>query len=276
MLNIDDLLIELKESTESKAYHPYLLKYLDKPNIDFDKVLLLWGMFNELDIPKQERNTYILATLLVQSALDTHELVTNTHDNKNSKSGRLLKDRQLTVLAGDYYSGLYYQLLANSNNIELISVLSNAIKDINEHKIMLYQKTIINEVELIRSTQVIESSLIGKVADYLNMPFWKEIASALLLLKRLHSEKLSYLKNGESIVVAAFDSIDARNVDQHTIPEGKSNRIHTAIDQHILQAHRCVEHTIRKFAPQNKWVNERIHRILEVTAAHTNTFVEEG
>lgn len=276
MLNIDDLLIELKESTESKAYHPYLLKYLDKPNIDFDKVLLLWGMFDELDIPIQERNTYILATLLVQSALDTHELVTNTHDNEKSNSGRLLKDRQLTVLAGDYYSGLYYQLLANSNNIELISVLSNAIKDINEHKIMLYQKTIMNEVEVIRSTQVIESSLIGKVADYLNMPFWKEISGALLLLKRLHSEKLSYLKNGESIVIAAFDSIAARNIDRHTFHEGESNRIQVVIDQHILQAHRSVEHIILKFAPRNKWVNERIHRILEVTAAHTNTFVEEG
>ncbi|MBA9027813.1 heptaprenyl diphosphate synthase component 1 [Peribacillus huizhouensis] len=276
MLNIDDLLIELKESTESTAYHPYLLKYLDKPNIDFDKILLLWGMFNELEIQKQERNTYILATLLVQSALDTHELVTNTNENDNSKNGRMLKDRQLTVLAGDYYSGLYYQLLANSNNIQLISIISNAIKEINEHKIMLYQKTITNEAELMRSIQVIESSLIGKVADYLNMPFWKEISGALLLLKRLHSEKLNYLESGESIVVRAIQSIDTHNNPLPTNPGGESKRIVDIIDQHILQVHQSVERTVQLFSSLNKSVNDRIHHILEETAAHTNTFVEEG
>ena len=41
---------EIKQLIETKAYHPYLQKYMEKPMVDEDKLLLLWGLFNELDI----------------------------------------------------------------------------------------------------------------------------------------------------------------------------------------------------------------------------------
>ena len=110
---------ELKQVIETKAYHPYLQKHIEKPVVDEDKLLLLWGLFNELDISNDERNHYILSTMLVQIALDTHEKVSNT--NVTLEKSDLLKSRQLTVLAGDFYSGLYYQVLSEVGNIKIDS-----------------------------------------------------------------------------------------------------------------------------------------------------------
>ena len=79
MLNEINNIRELKHLIETKAYHPYLQKYTEKPVVDEDKLLLLWGLFNELEISSDERNHYMLSTMLVQIALDTHEKVSNTN-----------------------------------------------------------------------------------------------------------------------------------------------------------------------------------------------------
>lgn len=44
--------------------------------------------------------------------------------------------------------------------------------------------------------KAIEVSLIHKLADYYNEPAWIDISEDLLLLKRLHAEKLELSENG--------------------------------------------------------------------------------
>src|SRR5690625_8001095 len=92
-------------------------------------------IMNNTPLSNKQKRHWIVATMLVQVALDTHELVpvTSSADASEFKTSA----RQLTVLAGDYFSGLYYLLLAETEDIKLVQILSCAIKTINAYKMLL-------------------------------------------------------------------------------------------------------------------------------------------
>lgn len=275
MLNITALLTELKELIETKANHPYLRMFLAKPNIDEDKLLLLMGLFSELEITETDRKKYILSTMLVQMALDAHELVTNT--DGYDEEGSHLKNRQLTVLAGDYYSGLYYQLLAEVENIPLIRVLASSIKDINEHKILLYQKSFHEISGLLNCLKTIESSLIRKVADSFKKPGWREISADILLLNRLHFEKKCYFESGQSIIFEILKKITfPKREKSASLSNDQISLVLDKLDQCIALTQNSLKATAEKIAPQNGILSKRIAAILEYTAVSANSFVEEG
>ncbi|MEK3797562.1 heptaprenyl diphosphate synthase component 1 [Peribacillus sp. FSL H8-0477] len=272
MLNINNTVIELKKSIKSKAYHPYLQKILDEPKIDEDKLLLLAGLFNELEKSSEEIHTDMLATMMVQVALDTHELVTIS--SKEIESGDELKNRQLNVLAGDYFSGLYYQLLAESGNVVLIKILSSGIKEINEHKISLYQKSFTDEDKLVSGIKIIESSLIQKLAEYFAKPEWMELAGAVLLVNRLHLEKMQYKAGGQSLV---FDALAEINFPQQKeLTRIELNYLSTKMDKCIMDAQHMTKKAAVKLSSQNDFVQQWINTILDETAIKANSFVEEG
>ncbi|MFS0764770.1 MULTISPECIES: heptaprenyl diphosphate synthase component 1 [Peribacillus] len=276
MLNITDDIRQLKRLIETKAQHPYLLKYIQKPSLDEDKLILLWGLFNDLDVLSEKRNQYIISTMLVQIALDTHEIVSNS--GEGTELPEVLKNRQLQVLAGDYYSGLYYQVLASVGNVDMIRILSSAIKKINDNKIILYQQGSINDVPtLLMTIKAIEASLIHKLADYYNEPAWIEIAEDLLLLKRLHAEKNSYMESGQSIV---FDVLREMPLDDSiggevTISE-KEEQVRTQFDKCLRDTRQSVQCSMRKLAKLDDELLERVKAILEQTESIANSYVKEG
>ncbi|CAH0345548.1 heptaprenyl diphosphate synthase component 1 [Bacillus sp. CECT 9360] len=275
LLNIDTLLTELKELIETKANHPYLLMFLEKPSIDDDKLLLLMGLFNELEFTDAERKKYIISTMLVQMALDTHELVTNT--TLQAKDNGSQKIRQLTVLAGDYYSGLYYQLLSEVENIPLIRVLASAIKDINENKVLLYQKSL-NEISgLLEAVKTIESSLVKKVSESFNKPIWSDLSADILLLKRLHIEKKRYLEGGQSIIFESFKKIAFPKKDKAgSLSKEQAAHVLNKMDQCITSVQDSLRKKVEKLGSQNEGLIIRIGSILEYTAVTANSTVEEG
>ena len=101
--------------------------------------------------------TIALTVMLIQIALDTHDFVKNDDEEIES-----MEVQQLTVLAGDFYSGLYYKELSYLPNIHLIRCLAEAIKIINENKIRVYQREITTFEDFMHSMKIIETSLYKK------------------------------------------------------------------------------------------------------------------
>nr|WP_226666878.1 heptaprenyl diphosphate synthase component 1 [Metabacillus litoralis] len=185
MQDIDVQLAKIKEALEVKLTHPFLIKHLPSPKIDDDKLLLLYAIFDEIDLTMELKTNYILTAMLVQIALDTHDDVTTTNVINSDE----FVQRQLTVLAGDYFSGLYYLLLSNIKDINMVRTLAIAIKEINEHKIRLYHDKEANEKQFLESVIVVETSLFQKITDHYKLDFLKLLTTKFLTYKRLSHEK---------------------------------------------------------------------------------------
>lgn len=159
---------EIQTLIKKQAHYHYLDKHIQAPNIDQGKLLLIYTLLTDCDIPKQKKEKYIMTTMLVQMALDTHDLVSN-NDKNHSHIGVSL-EQQLLVLAGDYYSSLYYLLLSNINDYELIQILAEAIRKINEAKIKVYYQEFKTYEELLNLAKTIEASLYTHLAKYIGEP----------------------------------------------------------------------------------------------------------
>ncbi|PTY85148.1 heptaprenyl diphosphate synthase component 1, partial [Heyndrickxia sporothermodurans] len=87
----------IKENIQQKISQNYLMQYIDKPYIDEDRIMILIESLSALNLPAASIERYVTTAMLIQIALDTHDKVNNANEP--------LKKQQLTVLAGDYYSG---------------------------------------------------------------------------------------------------------------------------------------------------------------------------
>ncbi|MDY0405698.1 heptaprenyl diphosphate synthase component 1 [Virgibacillus sp. 179-BFC.A HS] len=119
--------------------------------------------------------------------MDTHDQVlVKNRDAKNENEAIAL---QLSVLAGDYYSGLYYRLLAEIGEIGLISTLATAIKRINEAKMKLYYHDFQNEQELIGLLKIVHAGLYVAIAEYINTSQLTAFIEDWLLANFLHQNR---------------------------------------------------------------------------------------
>lgn len=183
-LSFKSIQVELEE----KLQHPYLKQFIKKPVINNDKLVILYNLVEQTSSTDEEKNSYIITTMLVQIALDTHDLVSEKHDFESKQT---TKSRQLTVLAGDYFSGLYYYILAKLEDITMIATLASAIKEINEIKMsMLYDEnqSVQQWIDRIKS---LESLLIVRVANHMNNHSINAFVEEWLLTRRLLREQPS-------------------------------------------------------------------------------------
>ncbi|MDP4096653.1 heptaprenyl diphosphate synthase component 1 [Paenibacillus sp. P96] len=123
----------------AKKYVEYdmILQHTDMPSFPDSRARLLFTFLNRNGDQKNgQEELYPLATSLVQMGLDTHDMIDIA---KEIPSPSKMRSRQLKVLAGDYFSGRFYQLLAQAGSIDAVALLSQAICDVNESKMSMYR-----------------------------------------------------------------------------------------------------------------------------------------
>lgn len=263
---------EIHNHIISKAFHPYLRRFLNEPVIEEKKLLLLILLLIEQDISDEERDQFITATMLVQSALDVHDDVTTTVINEETDK---LKGRQLTVLTGDYYSGLYYYILSKLENINLIRYLAKGIKDINQQKIVLHQTDFADEQSVLQTVKVIESSLFVKVEEYFSSTNYRAFIENYLLLHRLQVENEKYKNTEESPIYKAFSFL-LFSKDEKILTPPERTHLTTIVEQHTKTIfHACVNE-LKMLSTINTSLLTIFKTTLMEDGLKVNSFVEEG
>ncbi len=202
---------QLKQQIEHKMNYNYVDKYIDRPQIDQFQLELLYIVANEMKFTNEETRAYLTATMLVQAALNAHELVKN--EETHFYTERQKKEKQLLVLAGDYYSGLYYLLLAEMKDIEMVGCLAKGIKKINEQKMQLYYKEYDSVEELIQLLLSIHSTMIAHVSGQLFSPSVSTVMEKLVQLQFLCKEEKRMNDHQYSLISSHLEAHAMEHVD---------------------------------------------------------------
>jgi len=123
----------------AKKYVEYdmIVAHTQLPEFPDDRTRLLYMFLDKSSSVQHVSELYSLVTSLVQMGLDTHDLIDAADTALAEKA---MRSRQLKVLAGDYYSSRFYQLLSQAGQIETVKLISQAVCDVNRLKMSLYLK----------------------------------------------------------------------------------------------------------------------------------------
>lgn len=275
MQDLDLKIIGIRELLLKKLYHPYLLEHVEAPVIDEDKLLLLISLLNQNGLEYKQVENYTVTTMLLQIALDTHEHVQNSPLGENEDS---LKNRQLTVLAGIYFSGLYYKLLAATDDIEVIKQLAAGVKEVNEHKITVYQKETDAIDKLMESVKLIESTLLGKIADHFHASDWHEFAANWLFVKRMILEEKKFIQSGKSIVFDVLKKLALPKIDHSStdLSAEQEKYLLSICTRYIEFSMSMIESALKKLPGMNSLLTERLNLIAGQHQSMSKKFAEEG
>lgn len=176
------------DQIENLTDEPFVKKMIGKPPVPVFFVQLLHLMMKAKGVPRQRAQVFCVATTLLQMALNTHECVTN----ESVVHPDAVRRRQLYVLAGDYCSSLFYQLLAKHEEMEGIHCLAKATCSINETKMThhLAPSASCLDAAALKRLGHISSGLLTALADFFHVGqdsenIWKRILPGFQLLDTL-------------------------------------------------------------------------------------------
>ena len=125
------------QDIKSYSENMFIEKYVQIPKIAQIRLELLNLSLYHAGVPKSIRKIYCTTSGLIQLGLDLHESISNNQEVLEKG----IRRRQLSILAGDYYSSQYYSLLSKNNLTDAVKKLAQGIKNINEAKMKLYTKS---------------------------------------------------------------------------------------------------------------------------------------
>ncbi|MFD0586899.1 heptaprenyl diphosphate synthase component 1 [Paenibacillus sp. GCM10027627] len=125
----------IPELSHHYAKHDMIQAHTELPPLADPRARMLFAFLNQQGKAPDKSELYTLVVALVQLGLDTHDLL----DTETAqRTEREMRSRQLKVLAGDFFSARFYQLLAAAGQIEMITRISNAVCEVNRLKVNLY------------------------------------------------------------------------------------------------------------------------------------------
>ncbi len=258
---LDENVNECITAFYSMTDHPFLKQYSAKPSVDKDKLRFLFAML-ESKIPIKKLEAYALSAILVDAALDAHENVSLQPLN----SDFIKKTRQLTVLAGDYYSSLYYYLLADVGETDMIRIYSYSIQKINEHKMNVYKNDGISYEQWKQDLSIIESELIQNIALFYKLDEWKETISEYFFLKRLILERSQMSANKSSFPLDVNVNSEKRNA--NTVEQMLNEKIFATLEQLTM--------LVKKNEIKEYFITDFIEQVVASTTMVEEKVAEEG
>ncbi len=113
--------------------------HTDLPEFPEGRIRLLHAMLAHQPASATRNEMLAVVASLVQMGLDTHDMV---DDEPAPERGGLIamRARQLKVLAGDYFSGRFYNILSQAGQIEMVRRLGDAICELNRIKVHFYSR----------------------------------------------------------------------------------------------------------------------------------------
>ncbi|KQY87756.1 heptaprenyl diphosphate synthase [Paenibacillus sp. Root52] len=202
----------------AKKYTDYdmIRQHTEIPPFPDSRARLLQVFVSRTD-EKQHDEIYALATSLVQLAMDTHDRIDTLSGARREQE---MRSRQLNVLAGDYFSSRFYQLLAHANRIEMIGKLSGAVAEVNVGKMSLYErmkKLVVSPDEYLRETVQLKMQLFLSFTDIIrekDQSIWKHLLAEFSTCENI-VEELQKLNDEKSFVYSyAFWSINVQGSDE--------------------------------------------------------------
>lgn len=175
--------IYVKSVLNKLMKQPFVEKHIEQPFIDEDKLQLSYYLFHNQQQAWNKSEKYIIATLLIQIAIDIHERIPSENEAAIAEI-----EKQLAVLVGDYYSGMYYYILSELEDIEMIRIVAQSIKVINEQKMNVYYHHIDSFEQLLHSMTIIESAFFTELLRKRKQTDFIPVIETFLIANRLLRE----------------------------------------------------------------------------------------
>ena len=205
---IQETIAQFKTKISGHIRPRALRQHTGEPELREDRLFFLLLPFLNGDKWNDEQEQSAVSVALIYSALAAHDQIEEL--NASSKS------QQLTVLAGDYYSGLYYQLLAKIGNVELIRTLSNGVIGISENKASVYGNVTQSFQGWMQTIQTIESLSIEQYYGHFSNSQYQSLARHGLQIYRIQQE----LELAGSGITTRFQQSLAASESQYRYPIG--------------------------------------------------------
>lgn len=144
----------LLETSRKYTEYDMIQKHTGVPEFPDTRVHLLHAFLNmkdQDDTVSHRGELFPLVAGIVQMAMDTHDMIDTLAVHQEEEA---MRARQLNVLAGDFFSSRFYELLSKAGEIEMISLLSAAICETNRLKMNLYHNV---QSEQFTAEQYVES-----------------------------------------------------------------------------------------------------------------------